>query len=173
MRLPRRPASSPAADRPLSAEYALSSESSAPDTPWQYTILVVDDEPAVRRAVFRALSEAGYRVFEAADGAEALVVLSRVAHRVDLVLSDVRMPGVNGAQLARELAEAWPQQRVLFMSGQPREVLEGYELPETGVELLPKPFTVQALLARVRECLRAGVSTSLPLLALLASRALG
>jgi two-component system cell cycle sensor histidine kinase/response regulator CckA len=145
-------------------------DSPAPEAPWQYTILVVDDEPAVRRAVFRALSEAGYRVFEASDGSEALVVLTRVAHRVDLVLTDVRMPGVDGAQLARELAEAWPEQRVLFMSGQPREVLEGYHLPETGVQLLQKPFTPDVLLARVRAYLRAGAATQLPLLALLAVR---
>jgi hypothetical protein len=156
--------------RPSSAEQRLSSEPSVPDTPWRYTVLVVDDEPAVRRTIFRALSEAGYRVFEASDGAEALVVLTHVAHRVDLVLTDMRTSGPHGAQLARELAEVWPEQRVLFMSGQPRDVLEGHHLPDTGARLLQKPFTPDILLARVRQCLLQGVSPSLPLLAVLVAR---
>jgi CheY-like chemotaxis protein len=121
--------------------------------PWKRTILIVDDEPAVRRAVAALLNEVGYRLFEASHGGEALQVLVQHPGRVDLVLTDVRMPGTDGAQLGRILAERWPRLRVLYMSGQPSEILDGFDLPTSNVPLLEKPFSREELLTRIAAAL--------------------
>jgi CheY-like chemotaxis protein len=124
--------------------------------PWKRTILIVDDEPAVRRAVAALLNEVGYRLFEASHGGEALQVLVQHPGRVDLVLTDVRMPGTDGSQLARILAERWPGIRVLYMSGQPGDVLDGFDLPAAGLPLLEKPFSREELLSRIADALAEG-----------------
>jgi diguanylate cyclase (GGDEF)-like protein/PAS domain S-box-containing protein len=114
------------------------------------TVLVVEDEPLVRRAVRRVLEGAGYAVLEAPDGAEALRSLAGRAGGVELVLSDVVMPELNGRALAEALATCAPATRVLLMSG--------YD-PDAGgpaaadVPMLAKPFTPERLLAAVRDAL--------------------
>lgn len=116
-------------------------------------VLVVDDQRVVRRLAQRLLSEAGYRTFEAENGAEALDVLD-LTGRVDLVIVDVVMPRLNGAELVRELLARWPDQRVLYMSAHPAELLARYQAPNLEVPFLAKPFTREALLAKVDEALR-------------------
>lgn len=113
------------------------------------SVLVVDDVGVVRKAVFRFLSEAGARVFEAASAGEALEVLSTARPAVQLVITDVVMPGVNGVDLSRVIREQWPRTRVLFMSAFPAEVLvrEGMDNPD--VMFLAKPFTRDELMAKV------------------------
>ena len=117
------------------------------------TLLIVDDQRVVRRLVQRLLSEAGYRTFEAENGAEALDVLNLIG-RVDLVLVDVVMPRLNGAELVRELLARWPDQRVLYMSAHPAERLAQYQAPDLQVPFLAKPFTHETLLAKVEDALR-------------------
>jgi two-component system, cell cycle sensor histidine kinase and response regulator CckA len=113
------------------------------------SILVVDDVGVVRKAVFRFLSEAGARVFESASAGEAIEVLSTARPPVQLVITDVVMPDVNGVDLARLIREQWPATRVLFMSAFPAEVLVREGLDNPDVMFLAKPFTRDELIGRV------------------------
>src|SRR5688572_27984050 len=92
------------------------------------TVLVVEDEPAVRFLAQRFLTHAGYRAFAAVDGADALSVLDHIAGPVDLVVTDVVMPRLDGVALVRELLGRNPEQRVLFMSAQPVHVLAQHQV---------------------------------------------
>ena len=115
-------------------------------------VLIVEDEAAVRDLVARVLDRAGYEVLAAEDGPAALRIVDSDPSPIDLVLSDVVMPGMSGIELVRELGVRRPDLRVLLMSGYTEEsVLQ----PEGRIELLPKPFTDEELLARVREGLGA------------------
>ena len=116
------------------------------------TVLVVEDEEAVRRLTCRILSDHGYRVLSAADGPEALDVAALHPGPVDLLLTDIVLPSMNGLDLSARMAAVRPGIRSLAISGYvAREVLED-GLPE-GLAMLPKPFKRDALLARVREAL--------------------
>ncbi len=115
------------------------------------TILVVDDEDQVRALARDILLGAGYRVLEAASGEQALRVAADHPGPIHLLLTDVMMPGINGRELADELLGQRRELKVLFMSGRAAEVIS-----EAGV-LIPvdafvaKPFTVDRLVAKVRE----------------------
>jgi len=117
------------------------------------TILLVDDEKALRKLGKRILSEAGYRVLEASDGAMALRVAAEEVGEIDLVLTDVEMPTLGGRGMVDELHELSPGLRVLFMSGYTdNEILRrGIRTSET--EFLQKPFTAETLRAAVRAVL--------------------
>jgi len=117
------------------------------------TILLVDDENALRRLAKRILSEAGYRVLEASDGAMALRVAAEEVGEIDLVLTDVEMPTLGGRGMVDELHELSPGMRVLFMSGYTdNEILRrGIRTSETG--FLQKPFTAESLRAAVKAVL--------------------
>ena len=117
------------------------------------TVLIVDDQRVVRRLTQRLLSEAGYRTFEAENGIEAFDLLS-VAGPVDLVLVDVVMPRLNGAEFVERLLEHRPDQRVLYMSAHPAELLARFKAPDLTVPFLAKPFTSEALLTKVSEALQ-------------------
>jgi CheY-like chemotaxis protein len=116
-------------------------------------ILVVDDETTVRRLCARILEQAGYRTHEAADGVEALQFVRGTHKLLELVLSDIVMPRLNGIQLLQSLSAAYPDLPVLLMSAYGAEALleRGITAP-CGV--LVKPFTPEGLLAEVRRCLR-------------------
>jgi two-component system, cell cycle sensor histidine kinase and response regulator CckA len=118
-----------------------------------YTILVVDDVGVVRKAAFHLLSEAGYRVFEAASAPEALEVLSTARQGVNLVIVDVVMPEINGVDLVRLIRNQWPSVHVLFMSAYPAEVLVREGLEHPNVVFLAKPFTREELIAKVKAAL--------------------
>ncbi|MEO8199745.1 MAG: response regulator [Gemmatimonadota bacterium] len=122
--------------------------------PGSRTVLVVDDTSAVRITAFRMLSEAGFRVFEAASAAEALEVLQTARRPVDLIVMDVVMPEVSGVDLVHTIKDRWPDIPVLFMSGYQAEVLvrEGLERPD--VLFLAKPFTRAELLSKVVGAIR-------------------
>jgi DNA-binding NtrC family response regulator len=113
------------------------------------SILVVDDQPTVRRMAHRLLSEWGFRVFEAETGEEAMEVLETARAGVQLVIVDVVMPLADGVQVTRHIQERWPGQRVLYMSAHPAEVLAQYGLAELEVPFLAKPFTRDELLTKV------------------------
>ena len=119
-----------------------------PRTPSRGTILVCEDDVAVRRVIQRALVGAGYQVFEADAAEGALAWLRGHDQPVELLVSDVIMPGMNGLQLARLAAHERPGLRVMLVSGYTSNVLVDSGVPPE-VELLQKPFTPDALLDRV------------------------
>ena len=111
------------------------------------TVLIVDDDAIVRRVIQGHLSDAGYRIFEAEDGQEALEVLERTGS-VNLVIVDLVMPRLNGPRLGAELRRERPSQPVLLMSAYPAE-REALEDERPGHPFLAKPFTRDQLLAKV------------------------
>ena len=117
-------------------------------------ILVVDDEPAVRRFASRVLVEAGYLVEEAMDGVAALERVTD-GERLDAVVSDIVMPRLNGVELVKALAVTHPALPIILMSGYASGQLEGMGIA-APCAVLPKPFPGDRLLEEVRRCL-AGV----------------
>jgi PAS domain S-box-containing protein len=135
------------------AEPARDSERRGPRdrTPGWETILLVEDDTAVRSATNRILLAAGYTVLTARDAAEAKRVMRDHPGKVHLLLSDVIMPGESGPSLAAELVGDQPGLRVLFMSGYTGDELRGHNVDRQA--LLRKPFTVEQLTAKVHEML--------------------
>ncbi|MFF5292941.1 hybrid sensor histidine kinase/response regulator [Paractinoplanes globisporus] len=115
------------------------------------TLLVVEDEAALRDVAGRILSGAGYHVLSAECGASALELAARHEGAIDLLVSDVVMPGMLGKELAERLTCVRPDTRVLYMSGYAQPVLHSQGTLDPGVELLEKPFTAGDLLAAVRK----------------------
>ena len=139
---------------PLSPDAAVSERMEEPPpliaagTPAGMTVLVVEDEPAVRAVVVRSLERGGFRVLQASDAAVALQVADREG-RPDLVLTDLMMPGIGGAELARRLKARWPGLPVLFMSGYSAEDLRGQGLLDPDGVTIQKPFKPEILLRSV------------------------
>ncbi len=119
------------------------------------TILLVEDEAAVRDLVATALGDRGYRLLTAADAEEALVRERGHSGPIDLLITDVVMRGMRGPELARRIRERRPAIPVLFMSGYPDDALAAGGTLEGGTAFLQKPFRVSALGAKVAEVLRA------------------
>ena len=116
--------------------------------PPRETILLVEDEPAVRQLFAQALARAGYKVHEARNGQEALNVFDQHGDSVDLLLTDMRMPFMGGAELASQLRTRRGTLKLLCISG----YAGGHELEFSG-DFLAKPFSRDQLLAKVREIL--------------------
>lgn len=116
-------------------------------------ILIVDDEPSVRQWVAAILRRSGYRALEAESGAEALSILSGASGQVAIMLTDVRMPGMDGSELAQRVSDNYEHIRVLYMTGYAADALA----PKAPV--LHKPFTRAALLTEIERAL--GESTDL------------
>jgi nitrogen-specific signal transduction histidine kinase/CheY-like chemotaxis protein len=121
--------------------------------PGQETILVVEDEEPVRKLVRETLEEVGYRVFEAADGEEALELISRLRDPIHLVLTDVVMPKKGGLSLASRVATLHPETKILFMTGYVGSEVEGVYFPVGRKPSIFKPFTWNELALKVREVL--------------------
>lgn len=117
------------------------------------TILLVDDEQALRRLGKRVLSKAGYRVLEASDGAMALRIAAEEVGEIDLVLTDVEMPTLGGRGMVDELNELSPGMRVLFMSGYTDNEILRRGISTSETDFLQKPFTAESLCAAVRSVL--------------------
>jgi CheY-like chemotaxis protein len=117
------------------------------------TILVVDDDPVTRTLVERILRAGGYRVWTAGGAGEARRLLEELAGAVDLVLTDIAMPGGLGTDLARQIGSTQRWVRVLLMTSYSREDLEGQGLEVPESHLLRKPFAPAQLLSRIREAL--------------------
>ncbi len=117
------------------------------------TVLVVEDDATVRHVAVRALRAAGYTVLEASGGRQALELARGPGTSIDLMLADVVMPGMMGPEVAKQVAKIQPALRVLFMSGYARDSMGRHAALDDGTRLLAKPFTSDALLARVREAL--------------------
>jgi PAS domain S-box-containing protein len=117
------------------------------------TVLLVEDDPNVREFSAFALQGLGYRVLEAADAASALGVLEQNPD-IDLMFTDVGLPGSNGRQLAEQARRRAPHLKILFTTGYARNAVVHNGILDHGVELLAKPFTVEALGRRLAEMLR-------------------
>jgi two-component system, cell cycle sensor histidine kinase and response regulator CckA len=117
-----------------------------------YTVLVVDDEEAVRRLASRMLTWSGYQALEASHGREAIATIEQHAGAIHLVLTDIKMPGMNGRELGRYVEQRWPGKLILYMSGFASEVFQG-GLLEAGAPFLSKPFTQEDLVQKVRSLL--------------------
>jgi two-component system cell cycle sensor histidine kinase/response regulator CckA len=119
-------------------------------------VLVVEDEPSVRKLVRSVLEDEGYDVNEAANGREALEYLKRYSGQTDLILTDVVMPDINGPELVTRLSSLGHQTPVLFMSGYADSKLLTRGLNERTMKILRKPFTSQELTDRVAELVSSG-----------------
>lgn len=129
----------------------MSSTVSAP-RPHAPVILLVEDECMVREITGQVLAHAGYRVLESASGREALQKASEHEGRIDLLLTDVVMPEMNGTELAHQMRHQQPELVTVFMSGYAEhEVL--HKMKMTSAHHIQKPFTVDTLLSRVAEAL--------------------
>jgi len=116
-------------------------------------ILLVEDEEAVRAFAARALASRGYQVYEAASGVEALEVMKEAGGKIDLVVSDVVMPELDGPSLLRELRKTRPELKIIFVSGYAEEAFSK-NLPEGETfRFLPKPFSLKELAIAVKETL--------------------
>ncbi len=114
-------------------------------------VLLVEDEDVVRNFAARALSRQGYEVLEAGTGMEALEVMERENHRVDLVVSDVIMPEMDGPTLLKELRKTNPALKFIFVSGYPDDAFKKTLDDNQEYAFLPKPFTLPQLAAKVKE----------------------
>ena len=117
------------------------------------TLLVVEDEPLVLRLAERILKSLGYKVLTAATPADALRVAEACEGTIDLLVTDVVMPEMNGWSLAERLLAARPDLKTLYVSGYPAEIISGQGLLEKGVRFLQKPFAPQDLAGAVRGAL--------------------
>ncbi|MFG1479389.1 response regulator [Xanthobacter sp. V4C-4] len=124
------------------------------DSTGQGRILLVEDEDAVRAFASRALAARGYEVLTAASGVEALDVLAKGGQKVDLVISDVVMPEMDGPSLLRELRARDPAMKVIFISGYAEEAFARNLPPSEHFAFLPKPFSLKQLVAAVNTALR-------------------
>jgi CheY-like chemotaxis protein len=117
------------------------------------TILLVDDEEALRIAARRMLQRAGFTVLQASDGADAMRVMSEHTGPVHALVTDVVMPGVGGPELARRLREVRPDLPTLFISGYTEEGVRTQGVLQPDAAYLEKPFSPEDLIRKVREVL--------------------
>ena len=118
-----------------------------------YTVFVVDDEESVRTLIARTLRTAGYRVVEASDGRSALEIAGAHSGSIDLLVTDVVMPGMNGREFADRLTTLRPGVKVLYVSGYTNDAVIRSGLLPPGTAFLQKPFPLASLLEKVREML--------------------
>jgi PAS domain S-box-containing protein len=114
------------------------------------TVLVVEDEPVVRGVIIEMLHDQGYRVLEAVDGPSGLRML-RLNERIDLLVTDVGLPGMNGRQLADQARETRPGLKILFITGYAENVAIADGFLQPGMEMITKPFDLDNLSQRIRE----------------------
>ena len=117
------------------------------------TVLVVDDEASLRSVVCRTLQQEGFGTLEAAHGAEALEVLEKAVEPVDLVVTDVVMPGMDGRELGRRLTQRWPTIPVLYISAYDVNDIFRRGSPRNSAPFLQKPFPPEGLITSVRQLL--------------------
>ena len=117
------------------------------------TVLVVEDEPVVRGLIVEVLNDLGYRALEAADGPKGLEILQS-KRRIDLLVTDVGLPGLNGRQVADAGRSLRPGLKVLFMTGYAENAALASGFLEPGMQMVTKPFAMEILTARIRDMLR-------------------
>jgi two-component system cell cycle sensor histidine kinase/response regulator CckA len=117
-------------------------------------ILLVEDEESVRAFSARALKTTGYEVYEADSGEEALEVLDGIDNKIDLLISDVVMPEMDGPALLKKIRERLPELRVIFVSGYAEESVRKDIADDQSVEFLPKPYSLDQINSKVKEVLQ-------------------
>ena len=117
------------------------------------TVLLVEDEALVRKTAHRILTEAGYTVIQASHGTEALEIAEQGGEAIDLLLTDVVMPKMNGAELATRITAIYPAAKVLYMSGYTDDAISSHGVLESGSKIVFKPFTKGSLLHSVSDTL--------------------
>jgi CheY-like chemotaxis protein len=125
----------------------------AATAPRRETVLLVEDAKRVREVVREILEMSGYEVLEARHGAEALQISGRHHGSIRLMVTDVVMPEMSGRELAQRLAPLRPDMRVLYMSGYTDDAIVKHGVLDAGIAFIAKPFTPDALAAKVREVL--------------------
>ena len=148
----------PVTDRPLEVERPRTEQ--LVHASGAHTILVVDDELGLRNVAERILTRVGYQVITAASGENALDRVARLEQPVDLLLTDVVMPGMSGPELAARLDQRWPGLSVLFTSGYTDDTIIRHGLEGRTIDFLGKPYSVEALTRRVGEALARRASAS-------------
>jgi CheY-like chemotaxis protein/two-component sensor histidine kinase len=118
------------------------------------TILVVEDEEAVREVTTKVLRKFGYEVLEARSGLEAISLCKQFRGNIDLLLTDAIMPQMSGRDLAGVLHSLWPTMKVLYMSGYSDEAIARHGILDPGVKLIVKPFTLQTLIQSLESILK-------------------
>ncbi|MCL2469760.1 MAG: ATP-binding protein [Alphaproteobacteria bacterium] len=137
------------------AQDDLADDKPGPDLTGAGTILLVEDEDAVRVFGARALKNKGYHVFEARSGEEALLVLDEYGDQVDLTITDVVMPQMDGPTLYKHIQDRWPRMKVVFVSGYTEDRLREQFKSGEEIHFLGKPFTLKQLAGKVKEILSA------------------
>jgi PAS domain S-box-containing protein len=135
------------------AEIEAATLAEAPRAESGETVLVVEDEPVVRSLVVEVLEDLGYRTLEAADGPEGLKLLQS-RRRIDLLITDVGLPGLNGRQLADAAREKRPDLKVLFITGYAENATLAAGFLEPGMQMITKPFAVDALAQKIRSIIK-------------------
>lgn len=140
----------PRVARPIQAEAI---KPAVGDTAGSETILFVEDDDAIRKMVKRILEQNGYTVLVAASGEEALEIGDAQGSAIDLLVTDVILPGARGTEVADSMLRARPDLRVLFMSGYAKGALANRDLSSSKMQFLPKPLASSTLLHKIREML--------------------
>jgi CheY-like chemotaxis protein len=117
------------------------------------TVLVVEDEEEVRKVAARILRGQGYKVLEASNGADTLMICKEQKEPIHLILTDVVMPKMSGCELAKCISSIRPEIKVLYMSGYTDNAITHNGILEEGMKYIQKPFTMGALVGKVREVL--------------------
>jgi two-component system, cell cycle sensor histidine kinase and response regulator CckA len=117
------------------------------------TILVVEDEPMVLKMVTTMLERLGYVVLAANTPAEAIYLVKKSDHHIDLVLTDVIMPDINGRRLAEVLIAIKPEMKFIFMSGYTANIMVDQDFLDKGMCFIQKPFTKKELVEKIQESL--------------------
>jgi CheY-like chemotaxis protein len=139
---------------------AAASGSTSPDSTFELprggeTVLLAEDDDSVRVVMGEVLRDLGYQVLEAREGREALAIAASYAGRIDILLTDVVMPGYGGSELRRRLAATRPGLRVLYISGVMDDVIAQHGCADPGAVFLQKPFSPWSLASRLRQALDA------------------
>jgi two-component system, cell cycle sensor histidine kinase and response regulator CckA len=117
------------------------------------TVLLVEDDPTVLKWVHAQLEEAGYNLLEASNGADALLIAELHQGQIDLVVTDVVMPKVNGPELVAALLKLRPDVQVLYISGYPEPLLRRMTTLPQPINYLEKPFAMTVLLEKIKQLL--------------------
>ncbi len=112
------------------------------------TVLLVEDEESVRELVRTTLERQGYTVLDTGEGDVALQMAVSHSGPIDILISDLVLPGIGGRELGLKVSQSHPETKILFVSGYPEDMVAG-----PGIEFLQKPFTLQALAGKVQDVL--------------------
>ena len=137
-------------------------EASQMTSKFKGTVLLVDDEASIRMVVARVLEANGYRVFLALSGEEAIEIWNVYGTEIDLLFTDLQMPGISGVELAEELRRTRPDLKVLFTSGSGISVVEAMLHSTQQGPFLPKPYRIAELAKAVKSALASDLKTGAP-----------